>query len=119
MKRKIKQRVRELRKDQTRAEKTIWENLRNRQLLNYKFLRQHPIIFTYFDQERFFVADFYCAEKKLILEIDGGVHKDQIDQDNYRDFLCEQLGYQVIRFSNQEVMNNLNSVLSKLKEILM
>jgi len=118
MKNSIKKRVRELRQSQTKAEKIMWERLRNRQLLNFKFLRQHPIIFQHFDKERFFVADFYCAEKALIVEIDGGVHRDQKEQDRYRDFLCRKLGFEVVRFTNSEVMNDLDSVLEKLEKVL-
>ncbi|MBS1555521.1 MAG: NTP transferase domain-containing protein [Bacteroidetes bacterium] len=77
MKNKILHIARELRKSQTPAEKLLWANLRNRKLEGYKFIRQHPIPFNYSgEQEQFYIADFYCAEKKLVVEVDGELASD-------------------------------------------
>ena len=79
---------RELRKNQTDAEAVLWKHLRNRKLDGYKFLRQHPIIHQQFNNEfpLFFVADFYCAEQKLVVELDGKIHDFQKDYDENRDY---------------------------------
>ena len=91
----------------TPAEKMLWEALRNRQLSGFKFRRQHPL--------GPFITDFYCAEKRLVVEIDGGIHSLQRDQDAQRTRQFNEFGYRVIRFQNEEVETNLAMVL---KEIL-
>ena len=71
----IKELARELRKNPTDAEVKLWEVLRKRRLNNCKFLRQHPIIYNQKQHKiNFFIPDFYCAEKKLVIEVDGRVH---------------------------------------------
>lgn len=97
-------RARELRKEMTPAEKVLWERLRNRQLGGFKFRRQAPM--------GTFIADFYCAEKKLIVEIDGCVHDTQVEYDLFRTETMESLGYRVIRFRNSEIEQDLPRVLS-------
>jgi very-short-patch-repair endonuclease len=111
----IKECVRRLRRNQTECEKVIWELVRNRRFKGQKFLRQHPIIFEFEGQERFFVADFYCAKKKLVVEIDGKIHEHQIERDRYREHIIEQLGMTVIRFTNEEVQKDLEGVVRKLE----
>ena len=71
----IKQTVRDLRKNQTLSEVKIWKAVRNRKLKGKKFLRQHPIRFNMDGRKRFFIADFYCHEKNLVVEIDGKIHQ--------------------------------------------
>jgi very-short-patch-repair endonuclease len=114
----IKEAVRELRKNQTKAEKLFWNEVRNRKLEGFKFLRQHPFLFEYEGGKRFFIADFYCAEKKMIVGIDGYVHKFQKDQDMLRTNLLNEMGLRVIRFQNHEILTNIPTVLEKLKQIL-
>jgi very-short-patch-repair endonuclease len=99
----IRQFARELRQPQTPAETTLWRYLRNRNL-EYKFRRQHPI--------EFFIIDFYCAEAKLLIEIDGDSHfqKAQMEYDQARTGYLETLGYKVIRFTNDDVRYNINTV---------
>ncbi len=110
---RIKSHVRELRQRQTKSEEIIWELVRNRKLDGKKFLRQHPIIYSYYKRPLYFVADFYCAEAKLILEIDGSVHKYQEEYDLQRDFILKQKGLSVLRIQNEEV-NDINSVKEKI-----
>jgi very-short-patch-repair endonuclease len=110
--RKIVDNAKSLRKKITPAEKLLWENLRNRKLNNIKFRRQHPI-------ERF-VADFYCHEKKLVIELDGGIHNDpnQKEYDDGRTAEIEKYNIRIIRFKNEEILNNIKNVLEKIKEII-
>jgi len=110
---------RELRKKQTHAEAIFWKAVRSNRFLDSNFLRQHPIFFTYREKEKFFIADFYCRRLKLIIEIDGGIHQQQADYDQIR---CELLSIQhdleIIRFTNSEIMNDINNVLLKIKEFV-
>ena len=69
--------ARRLRKNQTRTETIIWKALRNRSLLGKKFLRQHPIFADPYDNDAFFIADFYCHEHRLVIELDGEIHESQ------------------------------------------
>ncbi len=97
------QAARELRQPQTPAEQKLWSRLRDRQLDGFKIRRQHPI-------ERF-VIDFYCAEAKLCIEIDGDSHAEQVEYDQARTAYLNELGYTVIRFTNREVFGQLEAVL--------
>ena len=90
--------ARELRKHSTPAEKILWGEVRNRKLLNKKFNRQFPIYFEYDGRPRFFIADFYCYEKNLVVEIDWGIHEQQSDPDKLRTIIINELGIKVIRF---------------------
>ncbi len=95
--------ARHLRKSTTAEEKHFWELVRGRKLKSLKFLRQHPITFLHEGRKRCFVADFYCAKKRLIIEVDGGIHETQKDYDSLRTAICNQLGYQVQRFRNEDL----------------
>jgi len=114
----ITQMVRELRKNETLAEKIFWELVRNRQIKGKKFRRQYPITFEWNDKIRYFVADFYCHECKLIIEIDGGIHELQKDYDILRTNIINHFGIKVIRFSNDEVLNEIDNLDFKLKGLL-
>jgi very-short-patch-repair endonuclease len=83
-----------------------------------KFLRQHPIKFEIDGQKRFFVADFYNFEQKLVVEIDGSIHMMQKDYDELRTYIINMLGMKVIRFSNEDIDKNLNGVIRILKKEL-
>ena len=110
--------TRELRKNQTPAEQVFWQYVRNKKFEDRKILRQHPIKFQYYDEPRFFIADFYYAKAKLIIEIDGKIHEKQKEQDEYRTYLLNSLDYKVIRFKNDEVLHEIDSVLHKLQSLL-
>lgn len=99
-------------KEQTLAEEAIWSQLRNRKILGQKFRRQHPI-----DK---YIADFYCYDAKLIIEIDGGIHNqlDNIEYDKGRSYELEELGITVLRFTNDEVNKNLTDVIGRIKLLL-
>ena len=96
----------------TEAEKFLWQNLKNRQLGNYKFRRQHVI-----DP---FIADFVCLEKHLVIEVDGGYHTlPEIEiSDNERTEILNQLGFEVLRFKDEEILNNIEGVLHKITTTL-
>lgn len=101
----IHRRAKELRSSMTKAEKILWSAIRNRKLGGLKFRRQHPI--------SMFIADFYCHEIKLVIELDGEIHE-LIENKEYDEGRTAELGYlgvKVLRFKNEEVMNSINSVL--------
>lgn len=112
-----KQLARELRKNSTSAVHIFWQAVRNRKFLNKKFYRQYPIYFDLLGKETFYIADFYCYEEKLIIEIDGGYHLRQKDYDKLRTEIINLLGIKVIRFTNEQVTNNLKNVLEELSII--
>src|SRR5512143_3201675 len=99
----IHARAREMRHPQTPAEAMLWRVLRNRQT-GFKFRRQHPIYR--------FIIDFYCAQAKLLIEVDGESHvePEQVDYDNARTEYLESLGYKLIRFTNDDVRYNIQAV---------
>jgi very-short-patch-repair endonuclease len=113
-----KQRCRELRKQQTKAEKIFWEVVRDRKFMGLKFYRQYPLFFDYLGKETFFIADFFCFERQLVVEIDGKIHDYQKDRDQLRTFIINMMGIEVIRFRNEEIENNFGDVLKRLAERL-
>ncbi len=103
--------ARELRKNQTKAEAIFWSKVRGRRFLGYKFNRQFIIAYK---RSNYFIADFHCFEKKLIIEIDGKIHLKELEQDRFRDCVLIELGYTVLRFKNEEVLNTWEKVEAKL-----
>ena len=101
----IKERVRDLRKKQTPAEQYFWNEVRSNKL-GFSFRRQYPIVFYIGDIRRLFVADFFCKEKKLVIEIDGKIHENKKEYDESRTFIINDLGYTVMRFSNEQILSN-------------
>jgi very-short-patch-repair endonuclease len=108
---------RKLRKNSTPAEAILWNILRNRGFLNLKFYRQHPIFYDLLGPESFFIADFYCHQLKLVIELDGNYHLYRINEDNQRTTIINLLGIKVIRFSNDDVTDRLNIVLSAIEKV--
>jgi len=115
----IKEIVRQLRQNQTTEEKVLWYYLRNRQVDGYKFIRQYPIIYGNegHNKSNFFVADFYCAKKRLVIEIDGKIHEFQKEQDKNRDGILKSMNFRVLRIKNEEV-TDVNQVLDKIRKAL-
>jgi very-short-patch-repair endonuclease len=103
-------RAQQLRQEQTPAEAMLWSRLRNRQLDGFKFRRQHMI--------GRFIVDFCCVEQRLILEIDGAVHDQQADYDQARTEALQAAGYQVIRYTNDQVEQHIDAVLVDLRQAL-
>jgi very-short-patch-repair endonuclease len=106
--------VRSFRKNPTPSERILWDILRNRKLDGKRFHRQYRIDFEYQGRKRFFVADFYCPEEKLVIELDGKIHEHQAEQDEYRTFLINQLGMRVLRIKNEELLS-ITQVTDKIK----
>ena len=96
------------RKQSTKAEQILWMHLRNCQLHGYKFRRQHPIAD--------FIADFYCHECKLVVELDGEYHDymEQKEYDEGRTYELNELKIKVIRFTNREVLDHIDFVLDEI-----
>jgi very-short-patch-repair endonuclease len=96
---------------QTKTENILWQRLRNSQL-GFKFRRQHPL--------KYFIADFYCHECNLVIEIDGEYHldKEQMDYDSGKTFELEEYNLTVLRFSNNDIKLNLENVLMEIKKHL-
>jgi very-short-patch-repair endonuclease len=100
------------------SEEILWQSLRRRQLCNAKFLRQHPIIYESLDNQHwFYIPDFYCAEKKLVIELDGHVHDYQKDSDEQRDKVLSEMGLRILRFNNEELLK-IQDVLKRIEEVL-
>jgi very-short-patch-repair endonuclease len=97
-------RARSLRRTQTEPEQRLWKALRNRQLANLKFRRQAPI--------GAYVADFLCVDVMLIVEVDGDTHASTQAQDARRTAYLESEGFRVIRYSNTEIVANIDGVLA-------
>jgi len=113
----IKIAARNLRKNMTKAEIELWSHIKNKNLW-VRFMRQKPV-FVYTENnwlDRFIIADFYCAEKNLIIELDWGIHleKEVLELDRVKEKLLEEKWIQVIRFKNEEIYNNIWEVLEKI-----
>jgi len=112
----ITSRVRSFRKNMTDAEAIIWNALRNNGT-GFKFVREKPFRFTHEEKEIHFVADFYCKECKLIVEIDGEIHNRQEKYDEIRSlFFSKDKDIKCIRFTNDEVTNSIELVTDTIKK---
>ncbi len=101
--------AKDLRKNQTPAEVKLWSLLRSRKLNGIKFRRQHPV-------KPLFILDFYCMKHKIAIEVDGGYHKKymQTQVDVERTMLLNRMGIKVIRFTNEEVLENSGWVIQQI-----
>ena len=108
----LKEYAKENRRNLTEAEEKLWQEIRNRKIANCKFRRQHPIAG--------YIPDFVCLEAKLIVEIDGEYHDEEKQQqlDKWRTAWLENVGYRMLRFSNDEVLNNISFVLQNISTAL-
>jgi len=93
-----KTRCRNLRNNMTKAERFLWEELRKKQISGFRFRRQFSI--------SRFIVDFYCLEAKLVIEVDGGYHKFQRDYDHAREEIIKSFNIDILRFTNEEVIEN-------------
>ena len=102
--------ARELRKNPTDAERLLWMYLRYRQINVHKFRRQRPI--------GQYVVDFVCLEKALVIELDGGQHSQQVVYDSQRSRWLEAQGFRVLRFWNNQVLEEIETVKAAILEAL-
>ena len=109
----LKELSRELRKNETSTEALLWESLRNRKLLGFKFRRQH--------QFGDYVADLYCREAQLVIECDGPAHEpnEQWCHDQNRDAYMIAQGLRVLRFTNQQIQDEIERVLEEIGKYLL
>jgi len=111
----ITQLCRDLRNNATPSEKRLWKELRIRNMGGEKFLRQFPIfVSSDFRRKSFYIADFYCARLKLVIEVDGPIHLLKKDHDANRYLVMSELGFNILRFTNEQVASSLNEVVEKI-----
>ena len=106
----LREKARALRNNMTEAEKCLWFRIRCKQLSGYKFRRQQPI--------GPFIVDFVCLSKRLIIELDGGQHARQTEDDEHRTQWLEQQGFRVMRFWNNDIRDNIDGVLMNILSVL-
>ena len=106
------ERAKFLRNNMTQSEKFLWKYLKSNQFKGLKFRRQHPI--------NIFIADFYCHQVKLVIEVDGEIHQqiENMDWDNGRTAELENFGLKVIRFTNNQVLNEIEMVLKEIESVI-
>ena len=104
--------AKQLRKDETEAEKILWARLNKNQIKGLQFRRQHPI--------NVFIADFYCAKIKLAIEIDGNIHdlSEYHAHDEGRSAMLEDFGITVIRFTNEQIMDEIDYSIEQIETIV-
>lgn len=105
------ERAQALRANETLAEKLLWAELSNKKL-GAKFRRQHPLYK--------FIADFYCHSLRLVIEVDGGIHNSEEakEYDENRTYLISEFDIEVIRFTNEEVVNGIENVINTIQSII-
>jgi very-short-patch-repair endonuclease len=101
--------AKELRKNETEAEKMLWSKLNKNQIIGLQFRRQHPI--------NIFIADFYCPKIKLVIEVDGSIHEifEYEEHDIGRSEMLNDFGITVIRFTNEQILNDLDGTIKQIK----
>ena len=104
---KVLNNAKTLRTNQTEAEQRLWYHLRAHRFMDLKFKRQKPM--------GRYIVDFVCVERRLIIELDGGQHAEQVVYDQHRDAWLRSQGYTVLRFWNNEVMQQLDGVLEQIR----
>ena len=104
--------ARRLRRQSTRSEELLWQALRNRQLAGLKFLRQHPVGSS--------IVDFYCHERRLAVEVDGPMHREEntAKRDRERQKLIEKYGIRFYRCTSENVEGDLEGVLEEIREVV-
>ncbi|MFO7586200.1 MAG: endonuclease domain-containing protein [Anaerolineales bacterium] len=100
-------RARELRQNMTPAEKVLWQALRANRLNGIHFRRQQVIAG--------FIVDFYCHAASLVIEVDGGIHLQQVESDRKREQALTERGFRILRFQNEQVFNDLDGVLAQIR----
>ena len=99
-----------LRKNMTKAETTIWKRLRMNQIDGLHFRKQHPY--------GMYIIDFYCDKAMLAIEVDGEIHKNRTIYDDERTKYLESTGLKVIRFTNEDILNRIEWVISEIRKAI-
>ena len=101
-----------LRDNPTKAEETLWEELRNKKIDGFRFRFQHPLAY--------FIVDFYCHQAKLVIEVDGDYHfeEQQLSEDMRRTNVLLDLGFRELRFTNNQVLTDITTVLEMIRQSL-
>ncbi|GAB3922531.1 endonuclease domain-containing protein [Mucilaginibacter myungsuensis] len=107
---------RKLRTPSTFSENKLWAELRRRNISDVKFLRQYPIFYAFGVERFFYIADFYCAKHKLVIEVDGPIHEFKKEYDKNRDIVMRELGLNILRFKNDEVLNDIKGVVERIEQ---
>jgi len=102
--------ARQFRKEPTKSEKLLWHELRGRKVNQIKFRRQQPI--------GSFVVDFYAPSIRLVIEVDGSIHDQQIEADHARQEILELLGLKVLRLSAHQVENDISACIEKISSVI-
>jgi very-short-patch-repair endonuclease len=114
----ISDHAKELRNNQTDSERLLWAELRGRKLSGYKFLRQHPILYKgNLSKYNYFIADFYCNDKKAVIELDGPIHDITEEYDIYRDSELQEIGLHILRIKNED-LKDIQEVLKRIESFL-
>ena len=108
--RKLKPFARDMRIEPTAAERKLWQRIRRKQVLSVKFRRQLAI--------EHFIVDFCSLSLRLIIEVDGPTHIDTQEQDAVRQEILESLGFEVVRFTNRDVLGNINGVMETINDVV-
>jgi very-short-patch-repair endonuclease len=108
--RKLRPLAQQMRKEPTAAENKLWQRLRGNQIRGVKFRRQFAI-------ERF-IADFCSPQLRLIIEVDGPTHEYSQEEDAIRQEVLESVGFEVLRFTNLDVLNNMTAVLDSIDQVV-
>jgi very-short-patch-repair endonuclease len=109
--RRVVANARKLRRTSTEVERKLWHRIRDKQIEGFRFRRQRPI--------GKYIVDFICLDAMLIVELDGGQHADEVEYDEKRTAFLESLGFHVLRFWNNEVIENIEGVLERVRENLL
>ncbi len=114
----IKERAQGLRNNMTESERLLWKELRGRKVLGLRFLRQHPVIYKgNLRRYNYFITDFYCDKKRMIIEIDGPIHEKSQEYDQFRDSELHDMGFHILRIKNNE-LKNMQDVVNRIKSFL-
>lgn len=108
---KLRSFAKNLRRNQTDAERQLWLRLRNRQIEGFKFRRQHQV--------GPFIVDFVCVEQKLVVEVDGSQPMERIAEDDERTAFLQTAGFRLIRFWNDDVLRGTDAVLTVIRDALL
>ena len=106
----LKEKAKKLRKNSTFTEVLLWNKLKKKQILEYNFNRQTPI--------DYFIVDFFCKDLLLAIEIDGDSHDGKLEYDIFREEKLNKLGIFILRFTNDDILYNMNSVITKIKKVI-